>query len=177
MIARSTPLPQPIPFNSSLSWSKPAARPFVDPLVDQRPALGSTALNTAIKARIQGPVAWASALIKPDRPAPSPHQWAQVKQGVVSANDPGRAPFPGEKPATTATATATRQEQAPRQAWPAPKERPARQALARYDGPHSLSVRSAASGRHYRFEHQGVTQVIDAMDIALMRRIEDITLL
>lgn len=52
-----------------------------------------------------------------------------------------------------------------------------RQALARYDGPHSLSVRSSATGRHYRFPEQGCTQVIDAADIALMRRIEDITLL
>lgn len=175
MIARSTTLPHPIPFNSGLSWSTPAARPFVDPLVDQRPALGALAMNAAIKARIQGPVAWASAMLKHDRPAPAAPLWAQGKQSTVSANDAGRGPL--DRPRTIPNATATRQEQAPRQAWPAPKERPARQALARYDGPHSLSVRSAASGRHYRFEHQGVTQVIDAMDIALMRRIEDITLL
>ena len=60
---------------------------------------------------------------------------------------------------------------------PAPKTATKRSAMARYDGPHSLSIRSATSGRHYRFERPGDTQVIDAIDIALMRRIEDITLL
>lgn len=60
---------------------------------------------------------------------------------------------------------------------PAPKAAPKRSAMARYDGPHSLSIRSATSGRHYRFEQPGDTLVIDAIDIALMRRIEDITLL
>jgi len=62
-------------------------------------------------------------------------------------------------------------------AGPEPKAAPKRSAMARYDGPHSLSIRSAASGRHYRFEHTGATQTIDAIDIALMRRIEDISLL
>ena len=62
-------------------------------------------------------------------------------------------------------------------ATPAPKAAPKRSAMARYDGPHSLSIRSATSGRHYRFEQPGDTLVIDAIDIALMRRIEDITLL
>lgn len=52
-----------------------------------------------------------------------------------------------------------------------------RRATARYDGPHSLSVRSSATGRHYRFPQQGAIQVIDAADISLMRRIEDVTIL
>lgn len=52
-----------------------------------------------------------------------------------------------------------------------------RQAIARYDGPQSVSVRSSATGRHYRFEHAGHIQAIDADDVMLMRRIQDITLL
>ena len=58
-----------------------------------------------------------------------------------------------------------------------PRTATPRQSTARYDGPHSLIIRSATSGRQYRFEHPGATQVIDAVDITLMRRIEDITLL
>jgi hypothetical protein len=52
-----------------------------------------------------------------------------------------------------------------------------RHALARYDGPRSLCVRSSATGRLYRFDQPGATEVIDAADMALMRRITDITLL
>lgn len=53
----------------------------------------------------------------------------------------------------------------------------ARQATVRYDGTQSLSVRSSATGRHYRFAHPGAIEVIDAADLTLMRRIEDITVL
>jgi hypothetical protein len=54
---------------------------------------------------------------------------------------------------------------------------PLRATRARYDGPHALSIRSATSGRHYRFEHPGAEQVIDTIDIALLRKIEGITIL
>ena len=61
----------------------------------------------------------------------------------------------------------------------APAERKAanRLAQARYDGPQSVSVRSSATGRYYRFEHPGHVLTIDADDVMLMRRIQDITLL
>ncbi len=61
----------------------------------------------------------------------------------------------------------------------APAERVAatRLAQARYDGPQSVSVRSSATGRYYRFEHPGHVLTIDADDVMLMRRIQDITLL
>lgn len=54
---------------------------------------------------------------------------------------------------------------------------PLRATRARYDGPHALSIRSATSGRHYRFEHPGAEQVIDTIDIALLRKIEGITII
>ena len=54
---------------------------------------------------------------------------------------------------------------------------PMKTARARYDGPHALSIRSATSGRHYRFEHRGAEQAIDTLDIALLRKIEGITIL
>ncbi len=60
---------------------------------------------------------------------------------------------------------------------PAQRTPAARQAIARYDGIQSLCVRSSATGRQYRFEHTGHTQPIDADDVTLMRRIQDITLL
>ena len=150
MIARSTTLTQPIPFASGLNGPKPAARPFADPLFDQRQAAARSWQATP-------------SLMAP----PAPTLWAQASKERSSANDAPAASRP--KPSDPG--------QASRPAWPGSTGRAARQALARYDGPHSLSIRSAASGRHYRFEHQGMTQVIDAMDIALMRRIEDITLL
>jgi hypothetical protein len=94
--------------------------------------------------------------------------------GLHSANDAGaHRPTTVPTPLSAAAASPTRTASAGRtSATPV-----LRQALARYDGPHSLSVRSSATGRHYRFPEQGATQVIDAADIALMRRIEDITLL
>ena len=53
----------------------------------------------------------------------------------------------------------------------------ARVAQARYDGAHALSVRSSATGRLYRFTHPGAVETIDAADIALMRRIDSVTVL
>ncbi|HIV71887.1 MAG TPA: hypothetical protein H9903_13210 [Candidatus Aquabacterium excrementipullorum] len=94
--------------------------------------------------------------------------------GLHSANDSGmRAQAAPVRPSAAASAPTRTVATAVR----APSTPVLRQALARYDGPHSLSVRSSATGRHYRFPEQGCTQVIDAADIALMRRIEDITLL
>ena len=94
--------------------------------------------------------------------------------GLHSANDPApRAPSAQPLAADKAAAPTGARLTAVR----TPGTPVLRQALARYDGPHSLSVRSSATGRHYRFPEQGTTQVIDAADIALMRRIEDITLL
>jgi len=89
--------------------------------------------------------------------------------GLPSSNDANAAQQPQKNTLAERRAAA--------QAGPSPKAPQKRSAMARYDGPHSLSIRSATSGRHYRFEHPGATQAIDAIDIALMRRIEDITLL
>lgn len=164
MIARSTTLPHPIPFNSGLNGAKPPARPFADPLAEQRLAASQAA--KAVSPKPPMPTAWATAAHRPAAIAPLSTAWTQAGKDRPSAND-----------ATPSAPPSAGNGRADSPAWPAPKGRIARQALARYDGPHSLSIRSAASGRHYRFEHQGATQVIDAMDIALMRRIEDITLL
>lgn len=57
------------------------------------------------------------------------------------------------------------------------RDAPSRQALARYDGPHALSIRSSATGRLYRFERAGQVLDIHADDVTLMRRIDDITIL
>lgn len=60
---------------------------------------------------------------------------------------------------------------------PAPRTSAARQVQARYEGSQPMSVRSSATGRLYRFEQAGQVLSVEADDIALMRRIHDITLL
>lgn len=138
--------------------------PFTDPLHEP------PGLSRAV--RWTPPPPFPGSLVTP-RPAAT--SWmARPLAGQHSANDPGgHAPGAPASPSSAASVPA-------RPAAPATRTPTApvlRQALARYDGPHSLSVRSSATGRHYRFPQQGATQVIDAADIALMRRIEDITLL
>lgn len=91
--------------------------------------------------------------------------WAASLNLLTTAHRPDER-SPDASPPAQATSRVTE----PRTATP-------RQSTARYDGPHSLIIRSATSGRQYRFEHPGATQVIDSVDITLMRRIEDITLL
>lgn len=92
---------------------------------------------------------------------PEPHAWVKALQqlSLASTSGPSTAQPKAETPAT---------------AEPRPVHR---QARARYDGPHALSIRSATSGRHYRFEHPGAEQVIDAIDITMLRRIDGITIL
>lgn len=100
---------------------------------------------------------------------PKRNSWSNpwsASLGMLSGQSPQTTGKAASPPATPDKSTAS---------TGAPKG--TRQATARYDGPHSLSIRSATSGRHYRFECTGATQVIDAIDISLMRRIEDITLL
>ncbi len=150
MIARTFATRKPLPFSSPTPWRPPPARPFA------APALGP------FQPRPAQPMNLAAA-----------HPLAALSNRGPAANQ-GDAPRP-VAPASALAPSASKRTQTPEQ-HSAP-ERPTRQALARYDGPHSLSIRSAASGRHYRFEQKGQTLVIDAMDIALMRRIEDVTLL
>lgn len=126
--------------------------PFADPLHEPR-GLSSRAVRWSPPPPMSPLVA---------RQAPMASWMAKPSEGMHSANDARHTP---SRPA--AQAVPVRQPGTP----------VLRQATARYDGPHSLSVRSSATGRHYRFPQQGATQVIDAADIALMRRIEDITLL
>ena len=52
-----------------------------------------------------------------------------------------------------------------------------RLALARYDGDNALNVRSCATGQVYRFTHPGSVVTIDAADISLMKRIDQVTVL
>ncbi len=46
--------------------------------------------------------------------------------------------------------------------------------LARYVGQGALSVRSSVTGRHYRFQGYGDSQVVDKHDLMLLRRISDL---
>jgi hypothetical protein len=137
------------------------------------------------------PIPFSSAM--PENSGRAPVQWVPLPTLALrlDANEPGRDR--SDNPWGTALSQLTQhatgqspcndpnvgkgEQRAHPAASPAPKTAPKRSAMARYDGPHSLSIRSATSGRHYRFERPGDTQVIDAIDIALMRRIEDITLL
>lgn len=143
--------------------------PFTDPLHEP------PGLSRAV--RWTPPPPFQAGLVTP-RPGTTATSWmTRPLAGLHSANDAqsggSRAAGPSGTPEADAAA-----RQAPHATPMRPISTPVlRQALARYDGPHSLSVRSSATGRHYRFPEQGVTQVIDAADIALMRRIEDITLL
>jgi hypothetical protein len=110
-------------------------------------------------------------------PAPATPQGHATKP---SANDAtARTP---NTPATAAQTESTARPLASSSRAPscparAPRAPSRREALARYDGPRSLCVRSSATGRLYRFDQTGATEVIDAADMALMRRIADITLL
>lgn len=138
--------------------------PFTDPLHES-----PSGLSRAV--RWTPPPPFPGGLVTP-RPAAT--SWmSRSLAGLHSANDPGAHQPAAPTPLSAAAASPTRTASAGR----TPATPVLRQALARYDGPHSLSVRSSATGRHYRFPEQGATQVIDAADIALMRRIEDITLL
>jgi hypothetical protein len=147
MIARPLNRFKPIPFSSAIPENSGRAPVQWVPL----PTL---ALRLEVKEPPRGRTdnPWGTAL----------SQLTNHASGQGSSNDAGVGK--SDKNASTAPS-------------PAAKASPKRSAMARYDGPHSLSIRSATSGRHYRFERPGDTQVIDAIDIALMRRIEDITLL
>jgi hypothetical protein len=147
MIARPLNRFKPIPFSSALSESSGRAPVQWAPL----PTL-ALRLEVGEPPRGRPGNPWGTAL----------SQLTNSASSQSSSNDASV-----DKSDKRATAAST----------PAPKAAPKRSAMARYDGPHSLSIRSATSGRHYRFEQPGDTLVIDAIDIALMRRIEDITLL
>jgi hypothetical protein len=150
--------------------------PFSNPMVNTGGAWGEVPAGPG-----RAPVQWqplpslATRLQASEPPSNPPgNPWgaatlAQLTGSQVqpSSNDANASP----------SGTPMAERRAAAQAAPLPKAPPKRSAMARYDGPHSLSIRSATSGRHYRFEHPGATQTIDAIDIALMRRIEDITLL
>lgn len=148
----------------SLSRCRPI--PFTDPLHEP------PGLSRAV--RWTPPPPFPAGLVTP-RPAATATSWmSRPLAGLHSANDSSKHPARSQG----ATAAQAALPASARLAAVRPASTPVlRQALARYDGPHSLSVRSSATGRHYRFPEQGCTQVIDAADIALMRRIEDITLL
>lgn len=151
MIARPLNRYQPIPFSSPLAQGSGIAPVQWTPL----PTLARR-LEVSEPPRDRANNPWGTAL-------------SQLKNSTASqasGNDAEVAK--ADKRANPQASTASKA---------APKVAPKRSATARYDGPHSLSIRSATSGRHYRFERPGDTQVIDAIDIALMRRIEDITLL
>jgi hypothetical protein len=162
MIARPLNRFKPIPFSNPMvntggAWSEAPAAPGRSPVQWQPlPSLASR-LQAAEPSRDKPGNPWGVATL------------AQLtgNQAQPSSNDAKAIP---STPSLAERRNAT-------QAAPQPKAAPRRSAMARYDGPHSLSIRSATSGRHYRFEHPGATQTIDAIDIALMRRIEDITLL
>ncbi len=99
---------------------------------------------------------------------------------ALIASEPKRSPWSTaiaqlSKPAGSDSAAPKNAAMTP--ARPAEPSAPLRSTRARYDGPHALSIRSATSGRHYRFEHPGAEQVIDTIDIALLRKIEGITIL
>lgn len=162
MIARPQNRFKPIPFSNPLRhqgahWSEPSPTTGLVPVQWQAQPMLATRLQAAepTKGGERSPWGSLAQLTGTPGPAGSPER--------RSSNDASVSPsLPSRRPEPTHTGV---------------KAPPKRSAMARYDGPHSLSIRSAASGRHYRFEHPGATQAIDAIDIALMRRIEDITLL
>jgi hypothetical protein len=164
MIARPLNRFKPIPFSNPMphtagAWSNVPAAPGRAPVQWQPLAAQASRLQAAEPSRTPPGNPWGAATL------------AQLtgNQGHSSSNDANAAPSAQQQSLADRRAAA--------QTGPSPKAPQKRSAMARYDGPHSLSIRSATSGRHYRFEHSGATQAIDAIDIALMRRIEDITLL
>lgn len=113
------------------------------------------------------PIAFADPLHEPVGPASRAVRWTPL---------PPSPPSTAHMPISQGRASLMPMRAMAR-AQPATEASQPRQAQARYDGPNSLSVRSSATGRHYRFTHPGAVEVIDAADMALMRRIEAITLL
>ena len=109
-------------------------------------------------------------------PRPQPIPFADRLRGTLPATPAVRWTPP--PPPAVAVRTPT-EPRLPARPLPGPmvSELPARQAQARYDGAHALSVRSSATGRLYRFTHPGAIESIDAADIALMRRIDSVTVL
>jgi hypothetical protein len=162
MIARPLNRFKPIPFSNPMvkpggAWSEAPAAPGRAPVQWQPLPSLATRLQAAEPNRDKPGNPWSASTLAQLTGSPT----------QPSSNDAKAIP--------SAPSLAERRTANP--AAPLPKSPPKRSAMARYDGPHSLSIRSATSGRHYRFEHPGATQTIDAIDIALMRRIEDITLL
>lgn len=96
---------------------------------------------------------------EPDR-SPWSTAIAQLTQSTGVSRPAGSTPSPGSASAPPASGAS-----------------PLKATRARYDGPHALSIRSATSGRHYRFEHPGAEQVIDTIDISMLRKIEGITII
>lgn len=86
---------------------------------------------------------------------------------VVDAPRLNAAPMPVRSRSATAVRAAAR----------ADGTRHTRLALARYDGDNALNVRSCATGQVYRFTHPGSVVTIDAADISLMKRIDQVTVL
>lgn len=101
---------------------------------------------------------------------PAPNPTPIPADRIIDPRDTARtrAPAPCPVPALPAAATTTD----PGRHLPQPQPRARREVLVRHDGEHPVSVRSAATGHHYRFEACGGTQWVDAADIALLRRIE-----
>lgn len=118
-------------------------------------------------------------------PRPQPIPFADRLSGTLPATSAVRWTPPPPLASAPHTPTPPMRPPVPTPVRPAPAaaerlpstEPLARVAQARYDGAHALSVRSSATGRLYRFTHPGAVEMIDAADIALMRRIDSVTVL
>lgn len=132
--------------------SRPRPIPFEAPTSKAsatQPVSWANASGTAVPKPHTGTMAWPL----------SPPQAAQARPAPAHAS--AAHPWHGHAhPAHTAAHTPG-----------APAAEPVK---AKFLGQGALSVRSSVTGRHYRFQGHGDCQAIDARDLLMLRRIQDL---
>jgi hypothetical protein len=126
------------------------------------PALSSAHTRTVSWAESAGPAAQAGGArrgFEALRPGTAPQQMAQIlpRRSPVMASGHGANVPPGSPTLVT----------------PAPRPH---ELSAKFLGHGALSVRSSATGRHYRFQGHGDIQMVDARDQLMLGRINDLLL-
>lgn len=151
MIARPLNRPHPIPFGAAPASNHAHTRP-VSWAESAGPAVQADKALQAFQAR---------------RPVASPHQVAQILQRrslvVDSGHGAGTPPDADKARQMASQAAASKGSR--------PHELP-----AKFLGHGALSVRSSATGRHYRFQGHGDVQMVDARDQLMLGRINDLLL-
>ena len=167
MIARPVHRPTPIPFDApspkpgasqprAISWaaaSGPAEHPPLHPPLNLQPQPFSVPRLSPVKAPLS-----------PAPLAPARHAAAATLQAAPRpVNATGNESSPANKRASSVKT-------------PYDKSPKLTELSARYIGHGNLSVRSSVTGRHYRFQGHGDSQMVDKHDLMLLKRIADLVI-